>query len=446
MKPRRFAITEYAPPVTILGEVAAAAQRPLEATRELVMQRGERVAATLGLSESPLKLAGSMLSAEGVAGLLRLDRGLELEVAPKFLGTGEAHAEWAADFFFLAILSRHGYLLAKESVSSARGTSDLLTLLANALIGMYWELHRRPLKAYRTLREQSFFLDGDVDPFDLRSPGPDGFNQASFQFTRANPTNALIKLAAQTLGGQVRSHQLQEQLARLARHLGPQPEPPRRELDAWRLPPRARAWQPVLDLSIDIIGGIGAGLRPGERRGPGFIVNTWRVWQDLLSIASRVHFGGAYALPEKRRVLGERRNVISGEAGELVVRPDLRIQRRDAPLFLVDAKYKGRAGTAAFRISEADVYESLAFSRASDDCPVVLAYPRTSDRPVLDLGSLSVLEEVEVGATRITAVDIEVRGIARRGGLPQFCGTLGTQLGQLLDAPQASHARSVCSD
>lgn len=392
------------------------------------MKRGERVATTLGLSESPLALTGGAIRAEGVAGLIRIDRGLELEISPKFLGTGEQHVGWAEDFFFLAMLSRHGYLLAKESISSARGTSDLMTLLANALIGMYWQLHRRPLKAYRNVHDRSFFLDGEVDPFDLRLPSADGFAQTSLEFTRSNPMNALIRGAAETLAGQVQNYQLQERLSRLASHLGPQPAPSRREIDAWRLPPRLRAWQPLLDLSIDVIGGVGAGLRPGERRGPGFIVNTWRVWQDLLSISTRIHFGGAHAVPEEKRVLGSRNNLFSGESRDLVVRPDLRIQQRDAPHFLVDAKYKGRAGRSEFRISESDVYESLAFSRASDDCPVVLAYPRTSDKVLAQVGSLSMLERIEIGATRITAVDVEVRGISSKGGLPRFCERLGAGL------------------
>lgn len=432
MRPHRFAIAEYGPPTPVVADMAAATHRPVSEIRDLVMQRGERAATTLGLSDSPLALTGSAIRAEGMAGLLRIDRGLELEIAPKFLGTGQEHAGWAEDFFFLAMLSRHGYLLAKESVSSARGTSDLMTLLANALIGMYWQLHRRPLKAYRNVHEESFFLDGEVDPFDLRLPSADGFTQTSFQFTRSNPTNALIKVAAKTLAGQVRSYQLQERLSCLASHLGPQPEPPRRKLDAWRLSPRARAWQPVLDLSVDIIGGVGAGLHPGERRGPGFIVNTWRVWQDLLSIAARIHFGGAHAIPEKKRVLGSRHNLLSGKLSDLVVKPDLRIQQRDAPLFLVDAKYKGRVGRSGFRISEADVYEALAFSRASDDCPIVLAYPRTSDRAPAGLGSLCVMERIEIDATRIIAVDVEVRGISSKGGLPRFCERFGTCLATVL--------------
>jgi 5-methylcytosine-specific restriction enzyme subunit McrC len=430
--PRRFAIVEYGPPTAVIADMAAATRRPIGELRELVLQRGERAAATLGLSDSPITLTGSAVRAEGIAGILRIDRGVEIEIAPKFLGEGDGHIGWAEDFFFLAMLSRHGYLLAKEGISSARGTSDLMTLLANALIGMYWQLHRRPLKAYRNIHERSFFLDGEVDPFDLRLPSADGFAQTSFQFTRSNPTNALIKLAAEILAKQVRSHQLQEQLTRLASHLGPQPQPSRREIDAWRLPPRVRAWQPLLDLSIDIISGIGAGLRPGDRRGPGFIVNTWRVWQDLLSIAARIHFGGAHALPEKPRVLGSRDNLLSGKTRDLVVRPDLRIQQRDTPLFLVDAKYKGRAGRSGFRVSEADVYESMAFSRASDDCPVVLAYPRTADKVPRQLGCLSVLERIEVGATRIVAVDVEVRGISSKGGLPRFCEQFGAGLAAVL--------------
>lgn len=432
MRPLRFAVAEYGPATPIAAAMASATRRPITEIRRLVNERGDRLAKTLRFKNSPLVASGSSILAEGMAGLVRLDRGVELEVAPKFLDVSGDRLSWAEDFFFLAMLSRHGYVLSREGIASTRGTSDLLTLLATALVDMYWQLHRRPLKAYRILPEQSFFLDGEVDPFDLKSPGVDGFEQAVFQFTKANETNAIIRLAATTLAGQVRSHQLQERLARLAVHLGRQPEPPRWGLETWRLPPRARAWQPVLDLSIDIITGIGAGLRPGERRGPGFVVNTWRVWQDLLTIAARVHYGQSGALAEKSKVLGRRKDERTGASRDVVVYPDLRIEQKTAPNFIVDAKYKGRAGRSDFRIAESDIYEAMAFSRASDDCPVVLIYPRTSDHPLLKLGGLTLLERVTVGNTCIIAVDAEVRGISAKGGLPQFCAGLGRGLVEVL--------------
>lgn len=428
MQPLRFAVAEYGPATPIVAEMAAATGRSVPEVRRLVNERGARLAAMLRLSDSPLVASGNSISAEGIAGLVRLDRGIELGVAPKFLGVGSDEASWAGDFFFLAMLSRHGYLLARESIASTRGTSDLLTLLGNALVDMYWQLHRRPLKAYRNLPEQSFFLDGEVDPFDLKSPGVDGFEQKVFQFTKANETNAVFKLAATTLASQVRSHQLQERLRRLATHLGHQPDPPRWGLETWRLPARARVWQPVFDLSVDIISGVGSGLRPGQRRGPGFVVNTWRVWQDLLTVAARAHFGRTYTLAEKSKFLGRRADEGTGHSKDFMVYPDLSIEHQDAPHFIVDAKYKGRAGHRGFRITESDIYESMAFSRASNGCPVVLAYPRTSDRPVLELGRLTVLERVSIGETQIIAADVEVRGISIKGGLPQFCAAFGRGL------------------
>jgi 5-methylcytosine-specific restriction endonuclease McrBC regulatory subunit McrC len=433
VQPLRFAVAEYGPATPIVAEIAAATGRSIPEVRRLVDERGARLAATLHLSDSPLVASGNSIIAEGIAGLVRLDRGIELEVAPKFLGIGSDEASWAEDFFFLAMLSRHGYLLARESIASSRGTSDLLTLLGNALVNMYWQLHRRPLKAYRNLLERSFFLDGEVDPFNLKAPGADGFEQKVFQFTKANETNAVFKLAATTLAGQVRSHQLQERLRRLATHLGPQPEPPRWGIGTWRLPPRARAWQPVFDLSVDIISGVGSGLRPGQRRGPGFVVNTWRVWQDLLTIAARAHFGRTYTLAERSKFLGRRADEGTGNFRDLLVYPDLRIEHQKVPNFIVDAKYKGRSGRRGFRIAESDIYESLAFSRASDECPVVLAYPRTSDRPILEVGALTVLERVSVGETCIIAVDVEVRGISAKGGLPQFCAAFGRGLLDVFD-------------
>lgn len=439
MRPRRFAISEYGPPNTVISEMAAATQRPAAEIRALIYERGARIAATLGLSESPIVPLNYSITAEGIAGLLRVDRGVEVEVAPKFLGVGATG--WAEDFFFLAMLSKHGHVLSKEGVSATRGTGDLITLLAHALVGMYWRLHRRPLKSYRHVRERSFFLDGEVDPFDLKWPGPDGFEQAIVQFTKANDVNSIIKLAANILAVRIRNYELRERLLGMAAHLGPQPPSPA-GLDPPALPRRARAWQPLLDLSIDVISGIGAGLQPGDRRGPGFVVNTWRVWQDVLTLATRTHFGGASIHAERRSVLGSRFDQRGSRARDLVVRPDIYISNAEPGPFIVDAKYKGRVGRGDFRIGEADVYEALAFSRANGGCPVVLLYPRISDLAKLELGQLSPFEHVQIDGVQIVGADTEVRGIATRGGFPRFCARLGTDLKALVASFEAHRPSS----
>ena len=76
------------------------------------------------------------------------------------------------------------------------------------------------------------------------------------------------------------------------------------------------------------------------------------------------------------------------------------------------------------RISEADVYEGLAFSLASSCTQVILAYPRIpledeGTSPPLP-GTCSVFERVQVGETAIIGLQVEVRGISKPGALRQF--------------------------
>jgi len=69
------------------------------------------------------------------------------------------------------------------------------------------------------------------------------------------------------------------------------------------------------------------------------------------------------------------------------------------------------------RISEADIYEALAFARATSCETVVLAYPALPSNSQLQLGEVFLFEEVSVDKTRICGVEVEVRGISQRGEL-----------------------------
>jgi len=76
---------------------------------------------------------------------------------------------------------------------------------------------------------------------------------------------------------------------------------------ARQLPGRALAWQPLFDLSVDVLKGFGLDYRQGAASAPAYLVDTWRVWEDLLTISARWDLG--------RELFTPRKVIVSGRGG-----------------------------------------------------------------------------------------------------------------------------------
>ena len=137
MRPwKRLTAVEYAKPSALHEEIAQCGDVSASKARELLLRAGERVRGIFGLGSVPLSINADRFQFQNVAGLLVLASGLELEIAPKFLGSAPG---WREDFFLLAMLSHHGRLLDNEGLkSSSRATSELASLIGRSLIEMYW--------------------------------------------------------------------------------------------------------------------------------------------------------------------------------------------------------------------------------------------------------------------------------------------------------------------
>lgn len=429
----RFCLTEYDPPVPLVGQIAHAMGLAPARITEWLQLAGDRVALSLGFTNTPLQIAGQRAQATDFAGLLRVAPAIELEVAPKFLGSSAGG--WREDFFFLAMLSRHGRLLGSDrlrAVSSAN--TDLATLVARALIQMYWDNHRRPIRTYRRRLESYFAIEGDVDPEDLRMPTDDGFAQTVIRFDRTNPYNAAVSAACADLLPVVQDADVRASLERIMQSLGVQA--PLRSLRARRLPSRARAWQSTYDLALDVLRGFGLTYDGGKAIAPGFVLSTWQVWEDLVTIALRSHLGGAAVEAQKGIKLGHRQRSSDGDWSSersFVVRPDLRIDGSKAGFgdMLLDAKYKGRLHRGRQRIVEADVYEAMAFAKAAKSNRIVLVYPKLAVGGPVPVGTTFVFERVAVDGVTVWGVEVEVRGIAQRGGLKSFAERLVAALASI---------------
>jgi len=364
-----------------------------------------------------------------VAGLIRLAPSVELEIAPKFLGLDETDSGWRKDFYYLANLSRHGRVLPSERLrATGDAPRDLAALVARSLAGMYRDNRRRPLRAYRTMREMSFSIEGDIDPLDLRFPDADGFPQIVMRYDRRNPFNASIVGAARVLLPDVSDPIAVKELMRVIEDLPQQGRP--NPFRAKTAPSRSRGWQPVIDLSNDILRGLGLSYKSGSAAAPGYVVGTWQTWEHLLMIAARFGFGRNAVGVQSPHQLGTRRRSISAGASPLNVLPDLLITGDSR--FILDAKYKTSSEKGRLRISPSDAYEALAFSKATNCDIVVLAYPALPGYQRLPLGQVVLFERIDIDKTRICGVQIEVRGISQKGGLRAFSERMRSELTDML--------------
>lgn len=437
---RRLRLLEYAAPVDLAGEASRLAGIDRPRAKQLIQAAGERVARVLGMNVSPLVAEAGGVRAMDVAGMIRLAPALELEIAPKFLGLDADDRHWREDFYFLANLSRHGTLLGSERLRASGGAPrDLATLVARSLIGMYWDNRRNPLRSYRRLKEEDVFVDGDIDPFDIRFPGPDGFVQEMIRYDRRNSHNAAIVAAAKELLPEVSDAEAIAGLVHLVEDLPGQGRP-----DKFRrvrkLPGRSRRWQPVVDLANDVVKGLGLSFEEGFASAPGYIVSTWRTWEDLLVVGMRLAYGRDVVRSHKAHALGTRAKLPGGAASLLNVYPDLMVATVNQPPFVMDAKYKTSSEKGKVRVSEADAYEALAFARATKCETVILAYPALPSAEQRPLGDTVFFERLDVAGTRIYAAQVEVRGVSRRSGLKSFSDRLRVGIEKALHFPKAQMA------
>lgn len=419
----RLSLVEYGAPVDLSRAIAEAVGVDRAKANSLLMEAGNRAASSLQLNYNPISVDAKGARAIDFAGLIRLAPSLELEVAPKFLGLDDTDAAWREDFFFLSTLSRHGRLLASERLSASGGTPrDLSTLVARSITNMYEARKRRPLRSYRRVREADFFIDGDPDPVDLIFPSPDGFEQELIRFDRRNGWNGNIVAAAKELLPEVSDPSAASSLVRLIEDLSPQNAPANRHKP---IPARHRAWKPLHELSLDVLGGLGLNYKQGQAHAPGYLVDTWRVWEDLLTVAARLGFGRNAVVPQQGYPLGTKTKISTGVVRKISVYPDCVIESDGIrPRMLLDAKYKGHVEKGQLRISEADIYEALAFSKATGCNLVVLAYPAQPGADPHPVGTCTVFERAVVDTLQIVGIHIESRQISKTGALRTFAANL----------------------
>lgn len=431
----RWSLVEYDSPKEILSEITNLTGFTLQQVRELIIKSGERAGQSIGHNTNPLSISANKIRAKDIAGIFRVAPNIEIEVAPKFLGLDSDNENWREDFFFLATLSKHGRLLETDHLKSRSGErSDLHTLVARSMVNMYWINKRRPLRTYNIKQSSEFAFDGEVDPEDILLPSPDGFIQTSIVFDKQNPYNATILAAARSILPNLRDPSTIAQLQRMIDSLSPQKNIVQKSV-TFNFPNRSKRWQTLYDLSVDVLNGFGLTLKAGKAIAPGYVLDTWRVWEDFLGIALRLGFGSEYVKTQVSSKLGIRQRFSKGKiegSHNANVRPDVTVfttSDRDIS-FLIDAKYKGNVLYGKNRIAESDLYEALAFSRATNCKTVILCYPSMASSR-LELGEVVQFEKIIVDDIKIFGVEIESKGISKKLGLSIFSKRCSEQLNRI---------------
>ncbi|WP_243233659.1 hypothetical protein [Microbacterium sp. CIAB417] len=102
-------------------------------------------------------------------------------------------------------------------------------------------------------------------------------------------------------------------------------------------------------------------------------------------------------------------------------RPDISVLYASGAEYVLDAKYKTRLGRTP-SIQSADLYESLAFMRAADTKYIGLLYPSTRSMVDFPLGTCSVFDSVTVDEHHVDGIEIQIQGLAMKGGLNTLVG------------------------
>lgn len=405
----RLTLTEYVWHQNFISDATRATGLPRSRIVELIDLTSGRLSKLLGLSDPPLQTQNDAVKISGCAGLVRVSPTLELEVMPKFLSANDS--TWREDFFLIATLSRTGRILTNERVRSGYDHErDLATLVGNTMVEMYWENHRRPIRLYRQRKWKAFAFEGDVNFQSIALPESDGFSQSDTILDHQNVFNSVLHKAIMSLLPDVRHAETSVRLTRVRQHLSPQ-----RLRDVsnipQRLPSRHRRWQPLYDLARQVLKGFGLGYKDDRFYAPGFVISTWKAWEDTMLHSLRTGMSNLVISEQKKFRLGTRNE------HNMNVYPDIVVSNKNGTsvILVVDSKYKTRIDGRKSRIVESDVYESLAFMKATNCSSTVLLYPMRGGLSERRTGSISVFEEVKVGSTRVIGVEVDCRGISETG-------------------------------
>ena len=403
-------------PISGLGEAVGL---PGDALRHLLLRSSGRLRRELRLREEPFAFTRDVVSANGIAGIIRLGPRVEIEVIPKCFGP--LNTDWRNDFLVMAAVTKLGRILRREQVAGGIRTEhrDVLSLLAAAFLGEFERLSRVPIRQYVRSSWTDFNVDGELDYSEFWQSHPDGSFQYGVRLSVDNQFMGVISEAASYLGIVSADKGVGQRL----RRLGASFHGTVSTRIETRVPGRYGRWQQLYDLALAVRTGFGMQLSSDNSlKVPGFVLNSERGWEDLLAIGLKALGGDLRARVKPASVLGTR----FPRMRKVMTYPDLVLNPPSAegPI-VVDAKYKGTADSPVRQISADDLYEALAFLEAQQSHVAVLVYPGGDSLSSLSAGTLVPFDEVIVGMRRVIGATVSTNGVGQTRGLEKF----GRQLG-----------------
>lgn len=165
--------------------------------------------------------------------------------------------------------------------------------IAGRILAREYSAHKRKLiRQYRRERFVDYAVEGEIDFETLFEGNPDGIPQTRVSFDKINPYNSTIQAAMLIVLPYVKDNSTRSIIGRAIQELGIQQN--HINENRLRVPSRNKEWKGIYDLSFDIVSGMGSTLESGEILSPSFIVDTWRIWEWLITVGMKIGLGGQY--------------------------------------------------------------------------------------------------------------------------------------------------------
>ncbi|MGI5946569.1 MAG: 5-methylcytosine restriction system specificity protein McrC [Lachnospiraceae bacterium] len=393
-----------------------------------VRKANKRISANLKINRDTLQISDGRLRALGIAGVIQLTNNIEIEIIPKFLGH-DVDTDWKATLYLLSTLSKHGSILTAEKITASTSYLNSLYEIAGRILAQeYLKCRRKPLRQYRKEQFWDYAIDGEMELSVLFERHPDGIEQSRICFDRLNAYNATIREAMKIVQPFTTDSQVKNILSIAVSELGHQGLPSKQRL---LIPARNKEWQPAYDLSFDIVKGLGSSYDAGRFVAPGFVVDTWQLWEWLITTGMRIGNSKQTVLPQNSVCWGYKETKI----GKYTVNvfPDIEVVAKDGqltPLYLLDAKYKLIKNATTGEIERDDLYEAFAFCSATDTNEIILVYP--ANDPADIPGYVKKCSTYYVKDVMIHVVQVAFGSIKEKGGIYAFSANLRSGIESIL--------------
>ena len=421
----KYRLSEYGVGIDFLHEDGTVIG--YERLETAVSRANARIRSALGISRDALQLRNGVLRAAGVAGSLKLTNDIEIDVVPKFIS--EKDSNWKATLYMLSTLSKYGNVLSDDRIqANSSYMESLYDICGRILAQEYIKNSRRPIRKYRKENFSDYTIDGDINFEVVFERSPDGTEQSRVLFDRLNTYNSTIVQAMKVVSPYVTDNKARNVLSNAISNMGACNST---LISKTRLnvPSRNREWLLAYNLAFDVMQGLGVSFDMGEKYAPGFIINTWQLWEWLITTGLRIGLGGKNVIPQRNVKWGIKS--VNARKYEVNVYPDVTVMPEEKPNYLVDAKYKILSNVFTGEIDRGDLYEAYAFCRASNVKRIFLAYPASSNNGS-PAGNVNPVSTYNIEDVEITCIMVSFGSIDDRGGLYMFGQNISNGINALI--------------